>query len=118
MKFMALFVAAPDAFVKWNAQDEATRRSLEAKGMQAWHEWQEQHKAIIVDAGGPLGKTKRTDANGVSDARNDIGGYIIVEAETHDAAARLFESHPHFAILAGNAVEIMPCNAIPTMEDL
>ena len=68
---------------------------------------------IIVDAGGPLGKTKRTDSNGVSDSSNPIGGYIIVQAETHDAAARLFENHPHFAILPGNAVEIMPCNDIP-----
>lgn len=117
-RFMALFTAAPNAFEKWNQQDEATRKELEAKGMQAWFDWQERHKSIIVDAGGPLGKTKRADASGISDFRNDIGGYVIVEAETHDAAARIFENHPHFAILPGNAVEIMPCTAIPTMEDL
>ena len=112
-RYMALFVGAPDAFAKWNAQDEKTRKEREAKGMQAWHAWQEQHKAIIVDAGGPLGKTTRTDASGVSDISNPIGGYIIVEAETHDEAARLFENHPHFTILPGNAVEIMPLTQIP-----
>lgn len=111
--FMAIFVAEPGAFEKWNAMDEAVRKEREAKGMRAWHQWHEDHKAIIVDAGGPLGKTKRTDLNGVSDTSNPIGGYIIVKAETHDAAARLFENHPHFAILPGNAVEIMPCNDIP-----
>lgn len=117
-KFMALFTAAPNAFEQWNAQDPDTRKALEAKGMQAWFDWQERHQSIIVDAGGPLGKTKRADANGVSDSRNDIGGYVIIEADSHDAAARLFENHPHFSILPGNAVEIMPCTAIPTMEDL
>jgi hypothetical protein len=50
----------------------------------------------------------------VSEVTNAIGGYIIVEAESHEAAARLFENHPHFSILPGNAVEIMPCNPIPT----
>ena len=112
-RYMALFVAAPGAFEKWNALEDTVRKDREAKGMQAWHAWHEQHASIIVDAGGPLGKTKRTDASGVSDSSNPIGGYIIVEAETHDAAARLFEKHPHFTILPGNAVEIMPCNEIP-----
>lgn len=113
-RFMALFIAAPGAFDTWNAMDETIRKEREARGMRAWHAWHETHASIIVDAGGPLGKTKRTDANGVSDISNPIGGYIIVEAETHEDAARLFENHPHFAILPGNAVEIMPCNAIPT----
>jgi len=117
-RFMALFMAAPGAFKAWNAQDEATRKALEVQGMKAWHDWQERHQSIIVDAGGPLGKTKRTDANGLSDASNEIGGYIIVEADSHEAAARLFVDHPHFAILPGNAVEIMPCNSIPAMENL
>lgn len=114
-RYMAIFLGAPEAFEKWRQQDEATRKAREAKGMQAWHEWQAKHRPFIVDGGGPLGKTKRTDARGVSDVTNAIGGYIIVEAESHEAAARLFENHPHFSILPGNAVEIMPCNPIPTM---
>jgi hypothetical protein len=114
-RFMALYVGAPDAFEKWNALDENVRKDRETRGMQAWGAWMDKHKAVIVDSGGPLGKTKRADANGVSDIRNAIGGYIIVEAETHEDAAKLFEQHPHFAILPGDAVEIMPCNPIPTM---
>lgn len=114
-RFMALYVGAPEAFAKWSALDEATRKERETKGMKAWGDWMEKHKAVIVDSGGPLGKTKRTNKSGVSDITNPIGGYIIVEAETHDDAARLFENHPHFSILPGDAVEIMPCNPIPTM---
>lgn len=114
-KFMAIYVGTPDAFAKWNALDEKVRKERETKGMQAWGAWMEKNNAVIVDGGGPLGKTKRADKNGVSDITNQIGGYIIVEAETHDDAARLFENHPHFSILPGEAVEIMPLNPIPTM---
>ena len=117
MRYMALYVSNPAAFEKsgWVKLDEPTRKQREAAGMQAWIEWGERHKAVIVDSGGPLGKTKRTDASGVSDITNTIAGYIIVEAESHEAAARLFENHPHFAIFPGDAVEIMPCNPMPTL---
>jgi hypothetical protein len=116
MKFMALYVGAPAAFEKsgWNKLDDATRKQREAEGMKAWGAWQEKHQAMIVDQGGPLGKTKRTGADGVSEISNAITGYIIVEADSHEAAARLFENHPHFSIFPGDAVEIMPCNPMPT----
>jgi hypothetical protein len=119
-KFMALYVGSPEAFAKsgWDKLDDKTRKEREIAGMQAWGAWQEQHKSIAADQGSPLGKTKRTDKNGVSDISNQIAGYIIVEAESHDAAARLFLNHPHFSIFPGDAVEIMPCNPMPTMEDL
>ena len=113
MKFMALYTGAPGAFAEWQKLDEATRKQREAEGMKAWGEWMERHKAVIVDEGGPLGKTKRTSKDGVSDISNAIAGYVIIEAETHEAAAKLFENHPHFAIFPGEAVEIMPCNPIP-----
>jgi hypothetical protein len=78
----------------------------------------EKNKSVMADEGSPLGKTKRVDAKGVSDISNAIAGYIIVEAESHDAAAKLFLNHPHFSIFPGDAVEIMPCNPMPTMEDI
>lgn len=119
-KFMALYVGSPEAFAKsgWDKMDEATRKQREIEGMQAWGAWQEKNKIVAVDEGSPLGKTKRTDKNGVSDISNNIAGYIIIEAESHDAAAKLFLNHPHFSIFPGDAVEIMPCNPMPTMEDL
>lgn len=119
-KFMALYVGSPEAFAKsgWASLDEQARKEREIAGMTAWGAWQEKNKSVMSDEGSPLGKTKRTDANGVSDISNNIAGYIIVEAETHDAAAKLFLNHPHFSIFPGDAVEIMPCNPMPTMEDL
>jgi hypothetical protein len=71
------------------------------------------HAAIVVDAGGPLGKTKRTSPQGVSDTKNDISGYIVVRAESHEAAAKLFENHPHFSVFPGDSVEIMEVLPIP-----
>lgn len=112
-RFMALYVGTPDSFAKWNALDDKVRKDLEAKGMKAWQAWNDSHEAAIVDQGGPLGKTKRTDGGGVRDITNAIGGYTIVEADSHEAAARMFENHPHFTIFPGDAVEIMPCNPIP-----
>lgn len=113
MRYMALYTGSPGAFAKWQALDEKARAEREAAGMKAWGEWNERHQAAIIDQGGPLGKTKRTDAGGVKDHTNAIAGYVIVEAESHEAAARLFENHPHFAIFPGDGVEIMPCNPIP-----
>jgi hypothetical protein len=81
--------------------------------MAAWGNWMAQHAAVILDSGGPLGKTKKTSKAGVSDTRNNVAGYIVVEAESHDTAAKLFENHPHFTIFPGDSVEIMECLPIP-----
>jgi hypothetical protein len=40
-------------------------------------------------------------------------GYVIVRAESHEAAAKLFENHPHFSIFPGDSVEIMECLPFP-----
>ncbi|MGZ3710974.1 MAG: hypothetical protein ACXVBE_04425, partial [Bdellovibrionota bacterium] len=59
------------------------------------------------------GKTKRIDKKGISDFKNELTAYTVVEAESHEAAAKLFLNHPHFAIFPGDAVEIMECLPIP-----
>jgi hypothetical protein len=117
MKYMALYTGAPQSAAgeAWATLDDATRREREQAGLKAWLAWNEQHKAAIVIEGGPLGKTKRVGKDGVRDITNAVAGYVIVEAATHEAAARMFENHPHFAIFPGEAVEIMPCNPIPAM---
>jgi len=81
--------------------------------MKAWHDWGVKHAQSIVDPGAPLGRTKRVGPDGVSDIKNSVAGYVVVQAESHEAAAKLFEGHPHFAIFPGDSVEIMPCNEIP-----
>jgi hypothetical protein len=114
-KFLAIYLGTPEALERsgWNKMDEAKRKTLQASGIKAWMEWGEKHKAAIVDQGAPLGKTKRTDKQGVSDTRNAMAGYAIIQAESHEAAAKMFENHPHFTIFPGEAVEIMECLPIP-----
>jgi len=84
-----------------------------AKGMAAWNKWMTDHAKQVVETGGPLGKTKKTSKAGLSDTKNHVAGYVIVEAENHDAAAKMFLNHPHFAIFPGDSVEIMEVMPIP-----
>jgi len=39
--------------------------------------------------------------------------YTVVRAESHEAAARMFENHPHFTIFPGESIEVMECTPIP-----
>lgn len=109
-KFMAVYLGTATA-------DEKARADIPddviARGMQAWQEWGERHAGAIVDGGGPLGRTKKASAAGVADTRNSMTGYVIVEADSHEAAVRMFEGHPHFSIFPGDSVEVMECLPIP-----
>ena len=84
-----------------------------ARGMAAWHKWMSDNAASVVFAGGPLGKTKKVGKDGVSDIRNRMAGFVVVKAESDEAAAKMFEGHPHFAIFPGDSVEVMPCLPVP-----
>jgi hypothetical protein len=112
-RFMAIYTGTAAGRAEWERLSAAERASREAAGMRAWREWGASHRDAIVDAGGPLGKTKRASKQGISEVRNNMAAYVIVQAESHEAAARLFESHPHFSIFPGDGVEIMECLAIP-----
>jgi len=114
-EFLAIYLGSPESSrgKEWNALDEATRQARALAGTKAWHGWMEANKAAIVVTGGPLGKTFRADAGGVAATRNNMTGYIVIRAESHEAAAKLFERHPHFAIFPGESIEIMECMPIP-----
>jgi hypothetical protein len=114
-RFLAIYTGSAEspAFKRWIAMDEVERKARERTGIDAWLRWGEVHRASIVDAGTPLGKTKCTDASGVSDIRNMMSGYVLVQAESHEAAARMFVDHPHFSIFPGQSVEIMECLPLP-----
>lgn len=75
--------------------------------MNAWIEWMGANKERIVDHGGGVGSAKRVTEGGmVADVRNEIGGYMIVQAESAEEAAAMFKSTPHFGV-QGGAVEVM-----------
>ena len=73
--------------------------------------WMGDHKASLVDGGAPLGKSKRVNTKGTSETKNDVGGYSIVQAESAEAATKMFgRDHPHFQMPGAwiDVVEIMP----------
>jgi hypothetical protein len=114
-RFLAIYIGTEAAVEKaqWAKLGDEKRKALVASGVTAWMEWGVANSAAIVDRGSPLGKTKRASAKGVADIKNAMTGYVIVQAESHEAAARLFENHPHFTIFPGDSVEIMECLPLP-----
>ncbi|MBO0763329.1 MAG: hypothetical protein J2P50_01860 [Hyphomicrobiaceae bacterium] len=110
-RFLAVYLGSKDssAFKQWKAMGEAERKERQRAGMEAWMRWSKVHEKSIIEAGGPLGKTKRVDGNGVSDTTNMLAAYVVVEADSHEAATQLFANHPHFSIFPGQSVEIMEC---------
>jgi hypothetical protein len=105
--------AAARSSAQWDTLDASARKEIETKGVKAWMDWGTLNAAAIVDQGAPLGKTKRASKQGIEDFKNGLTGYVIVQAESHEAAAKLFENHPHFAIFPGDSVEIMECLPLP-----
>lgn len=106
-KFFVLYKAPIEEFQK--AMTEWTPQERKAS-MKEWEEWMNDHKEELIDSGAPLGKTKQVTKGGVADIKNDIGGYSIVQAESHDAAAKIFADSPHFKRMEGSieVMEIMP----------
>jgi hypothetical protein len=114
-RFLAIYIGTEAALEKaqWKNLDEEKRKALQTSGVKAWMEWGVANSAAIVDQGSPLGKTKRASEQGIADIKNSMTGYVIVQAESHEAAAKLFRNHPHFTIFPGDSVEIMECLPLP-----
>ncbi|MBI4032800.1 hypothetical protein HY374_03795 [Candidatus Berkelbacteria bacterium] len=102
-KFMVHYLIAHEELEKMQAE---TKPEDWKESMDAWNKWLREHKDIFVDNGTMLGKTKRVTTSGVEDVHNDLTGYAIIEAESHEAAAKIFEGQPHLQ-MPGASIEIM-----------
>jgi len=113
--YLAIFLGSKTSprMKAWMALPEAERRAKEKAGIAAWKAWVTKHQAAVTVMGGPLGKTKKITERGIEDVSNEMGAYMTVRAESHAAAAKLFEKHPHFTIFPGESVEVMPVLPIP-----
>lgn len=114
-KFLAIYYGSPTSMEKWASLSEAAKLDRQKEGIKAWSSWGEKNSKLIKDIGTPLGKTKKVDGNGIVDAKNQLTAYTIVEAETHEEAAKLFTKHPHFEIFPGDSIEIMECLSLPKL---
>ena len=114
-KFLAVYIGTEESMQAsgWTALSEAERQERERTGIQAWKKWVDDHQDSIVEVGSPLGTTLRTSKRGGEKTRNDLTGFTVVHAPTQEAAAKLFENHPHFTVFPGDSIEIMECLPIP-----
>jgi hypothetical protein len=103
--FLAMYLAPATVIDEWAKTDPETRRPAEEKMRGDWMKWMGAHASVIKDTQA-AGKTKRVGPDGVSDSRNDIMLYSLVEADSHEAAARMFEGHPHLGIPQAS-IEVM-----------
>jgi len=107
-RFLAVYMMKPENVVRFRAMPKADQDAVDAAGLPQWETWEAANVASFPERGAMVGKTRRVSASGVADASNDICGYVVVEADDIDAAARIFENHPHFMTFPGDSVDIMP----------
>jgi leucyl aminopeptidase (aminopeptidase T) len=111
--YLAIFTGSPASMDAWSSLDAAQREAKEQAGMAAWKAWAEKNQASIVEQGAPLGKTKQVTSKGIADIRNNMGAYTVVQADSQEAAAKLFQNHPHFTMFPGEGVDVMECLPMP-----
>lgn len=102
-KFVAIYFAPHEAL------DEMMKNSTpeqQKEMMESWRTWMEKHKKSFVEDGAPVGKNKRVSAEGVKDVRNDINGYSVVQAPSHEEAANIFLDNPQLQ-MPGAYVEVL-----------
>src|SRR6266540_1567853 len=108
-KFLVTYLAPVSVIDDWKKTEPEKRKAAEEKMQGEWRKWMIDHAKMFVDRGGAVGKTKSATVQGISDTRNEIMLYAIVEAESHETAAKTFEGHPHLQIPQAS-IEVMEIN--------
>jgi hypothetical protein len=114
-RFFALFHIPASVVEEWKKNTKSDEMKAASENMMRdWEKWTKAHEKNLIDKGAPLGKTKRVTSTGVADIRNDLNWYSIVEAESHDAAAKIFADNPHLRI-PQSSIEVMEIPPMPRM---
>ena len=116
-QFLAVFTGTKTGAQadQWNALSETDRNERVTKGKIAWTNWMTNHSSALSFSGGPLGKTKLVDSKGIKDISNQMSAFVVIKAESQEAAAKMFLEHPHFTIFPGDGAEIMEVMPMPAM---
>jgi hypothetical protein len=109
-KFIAFYLIPASVMADWAKTDPNSRKAAEEKMKAEWQKWMSEH-AKMVTLTEACGKTKRITASGISDTKNDICLYSFIEAESHEAAVKAFENHPHLQI-PQSSIEVMAVRAM------
>jgi hypothetical protein len=111
-RFLVTYLAPASIIDDWKKSDPETRKAAEAQMQGDWKKWMTNHAGIFVDKGAGVGKTRRVTAQGGANGKNDIMLYAVVQAESHEAASKMFEDHPHLRIPQAS-IEIMEISPLP-----
>jgi hypothetical protein len=114
-RFLVTYLVPASVMDDWKKTDPAQRNEAQQKMQAQWKEWMSNNANMFADLGAGVGKTKVVNSQGVSDSKNDIMLYSVVEAESHDAAAKSFKGHPHLQI-PQSSIEVMEIHALPGMR--
>ena len=103
-KYVAIYMTPSAALeeMQKNTNPEQMKAMLES-----WKQWIASHQASLVDVGAPLGKTMRVNKEGVTTAKNEINGYSVVQAESHEEAAKIFLDNPQIQGMPGAYVDVL-----------
>lgn len=77
------------------------------KSVHGWKMWMDTHKADLADLGAPLGKNMRIKKEGGVMESNEIGGYSVIQAESHEAAGQILADNPTFTDMPDSYIEVM-----------
>jgi hypothetical protein len=113
-RFLVTYLVPAPVMADWKKTDPAQRKEAETKMQAEWKKWMTDNAGMFVDVGAGVGKTKLVNKQGTSDTKNDIMLYSIVEAESHEAAAKSFEGHPHLQI-PRSSIEVMEIHSLQGM---
>lgn len=103
--YTVLYSMPIEGLSEWMQRPESERKEAEDKMKGEWDAWLAQHRDAIKNTIA-LGKTMRATKDGATTAMNGMMLSSYVEAESHEAAAAIFKSHPHLQI-PGAVIEIM-----------
>lgn len=117
-RFVAVYTIKPEDPAAFRARPKAEQAATDKAGLKAWEEWSRRHAAAIVATDVMVGRTRRVTKSGVVDGRNQIAGFVIVEADDIAAAASLFTDHPHITVFPGDGIDIMPVVTGPPEDEV
>jgi len=107
-RFVAVYTMKPEDVAAFRARPKSEQQAIDEAGLKAWKEWGKRNAAAIVATDVMVGKTRRVTKTSIAEAQNQIAGFLIVEAADIDAAAALFQDHPHITIFPGDGIDVMP----------
>src|ERR1051326_6299287 len=114
-RFLVTYLAPASVIADWKKTDPNTRKAAEEKMQADWKKWMSDHANMFADVGAGVGKTKAVTRGAIPDTKNDSMLYAVVNADSHEAAATSFESHPHLQI-PQSSIEVMEIHALPGMK--